>query len=156
MAISTLFTNKAVVDKVTKESRLFQSEEKLLGKFHVKNLMKKVCMDKKLSLEQSAATWKWWRTAICKFFLIIIILGTAGGRCSQYIICKMLFCVMKCKNCSKSHITCLALQWCCLILHSQPHSICSSISISAQILSHFVSWMLHCASRTWKSTRKCH
>ena len=37
IAMSTLFTNEAVVDKVTKESRLFQSEEKLLGKFHVKN-----------------------------------------------------------------------------------------------------------------------
>ena len=49
IAMGTLFTNEAVVDKVTKESRLFQSEEKLLGKFHVKNLMKKVCMDKKLS-----------------------------------------------------------------------------------------------------------
>ena len=50
IAMGTLFTNEAVVDKVTKESRLFQSKEKLLGKFHVKNSDEKSLHGQKIVL----------------------------------------------------------------------------------------------------------
>ena len=50
----------------------------------------------------------------------------------------------------KDVFTCFELQWWRLTWHSHPHSVCSSTSTSAQILSHLLLWIVHCANKTWK------
>ena len=50
----------------------------------------------------------------------------------------------------KDDFTCFELQWWRLTWHSHPHSVCSSTSTSAQILSHLLLWIVHCANKTWK------